>query len=109
MNKISRLSKHKTIRKHLGRLDVPRLAVFRSSAHIYAQIIDDTLGKTLAHATDLKFKGTKTEKAFQVGQSVAKTAKLKKVTEVVFDRGGFKYHGRVAELARGAREGGLKF
>lgn len=83
--------------------------MFRSSAHIYAQIIDDQIGKTLAHAIDLKLKGTKSEKAFQVGQNVAKMAVSQKVTEVVFDRGGFKFHGRVAELARGAREGGLKF
>lgn len=83
--------------------------MFRSSAHIYAQVIEDREGKTLAHATDLKLKGTKREKAFQVGQNVAKLAASKKVTAVVFDRGGFRFHGRVSELARGAREGGLKF
>lgn len=109
MNKYSRMSKHKTVRKHLGRLDHPRLAVFRSSAHIYAQVIDDQAGKTLAHATDLKLKGTKSEKALQVGQNVAKIALSKKVTTVTFDRGGFKFHGRVALVAKGAREGGLKF
>lgn len=109
MNKYSRISKHKTVRKHLGQLDRPRLAVFRSSAHIYAQIIDDQAGKTLAHATDLKLKGTKSEKALQVGQSLAKIAIGKKIAAVTFDRGGFKFHGRIAQVAKGAREGGLKF
>lgn len=110
MKKISRIKRHITIRKRVkGTTDAPRLAVFRSSAHIYAQIIDDTTGKTLVSETDLKLKGTKKQKAFEVGKSIAVKALKSKIEKVVFDRGGFIYHGRVAELSRGAREGGLKF
>lgn len=89
----------------------PRLCVFRSNAHITAQIIDDTTGVTLVAAGDLKgkSKGTKTEHAKQVWAEIAKLAKAKKIEEVVFDRAGFAYHGRVKALADGAREGGLKF
>lgn len=88
----------------------PRLSVFKSSRHIYGQIIDDAAGKTLCFASDIKItKSTKQEKAYNVGMELAKKALKKKITEVVFDRGGFVYHGRVAQLAKGAREGGLKF
>lgn len=90
----------------------PRLSVFRSGKHIYAQIIDDQKGETLVAGSDLKIaKGsyTKKEKAYEVGQLLAKQAFKKGITEVVFDRGKFLYHGRMAELAKGAREGGLKF
>lgn len=86
-----------------------RLSVFRSSQHIYAQIIDDVKQQTLVFASDAKLKGTKKEKAYQVGLALAKKAAAKKIKEVVFDRGKFLYHGRVAEVAKGAREGGLKF
>lgn len=86
-----------------------RLSVFRSSQHIYAQIIDDVKQQTLVFASDQKLKGMKKEKAYQVGLALAKKAAAKKIKEVVFDRGKFLYHGRVAEVARGAREGGLKF
>lgn len=86
-----------------------RLSVFRSSQHMYAQIIDDVKQQTLVFASDQKLKGTKKEKAYQIGLSLAKKAAAKKIKEVVFDRGKFLYHGRVAEVARGAREGGLKF
>lgn len=90
-----------------------RLSVFRSNKYIYAQIIDDQAGKTLAAVShrDLKegFKGTKTEKAKEIGKILAKKAIEKKVSEVFFDRGKCKYHGRVRALAEGAREGGLKF
>ena len=87
-----------------------RLSVFRSGQHIYAQIIDDGSGKTMAAVSDLKVsQGVKVEKAYNVGVSLAKIALKKKITKVVFDRGRFLYHGRVKELARGAREGGLKF
>lgn len=110
MKKISRIKRHITIRKRVkGTAEAPRLAVFRSSAHIYAQIIDDTTGKTLVAETDLKLKGTKKQKAFEVGKNIAAKALKSKIEKVVFDRGGFIYHGRVAELSRGAREGGLKF
>lgn len=92
-----------------GTSDRPRLSVFRSSQHIVAQIIDDTKSKTVVFGSDLKEKGTKLEKAYNVGRDVASKALKKKITQVVFDRGGFLYQGRVAEVARGAREGGLKF
>lgn len=110
MYKLTRLRKHKTIRKRIeGTKEMPRLSVFRSSQHIYAQIIDDSTGNTLVSATGLNLKGSKKEKAFEVGKTIAEKAKKVKIEKVVFDRGGFLYHGRIAELARGAREGGLKF
>ena len=88
----------------------PRLSVFRSNQHIYAQLIDDQLGKTLAAASDLTIKkGSKSEKATEVGKEVAKIAKSKKLESVVFDRNGYKYHGRIKAIADGAREGGLIF
>ncbi len=87
-----------------------RLSVFKSGQHIYAQIINDLEGKTYAAATDLKIKnGTNLKKAYQVGLSLAQVALKKKIKEIVFDRGRFLYHGRVAAVAKGAREGGLKF
>lgn len=87
-----------------------RLSVFRSGKHIYAQIIDDEKGQTLIFASDLKIKeGKKNEKAYQVGLNLAKLAVKKKIKDVIFQRGKFLYHGRVAELSRGAREGGLNF
>ncbi len=103
--------RHKRVRaKVSGRSHRPRLAVFRSDKHIYAQIIDDATGKTLAAASDLDIKsGQKAEKAGEVGKRLAKIAKAAGISAVVFDRGGFKYHGRVKSLAEGAREGGLKF
>lgn len=108
---ISRARRHKSIRKHLqGTSDKPRLAVFRSTQHIYAQIIDDSKHVTLVSESDLKLeKGLKKDRAFTVGKQLAAKAKAKKIESVVFDRGGFLYHGRIAEVARGAREGGLKF
>lgn len=111
MYKLLRKQKHKKIRKKVsGTVERPRLAVFKSSQHIYAQIIDDGKGVTLAAASDLGIKtGTKKEKAELVGQEVAKMASAKKVKQVVFDRGGFKYHGRIVALATGARKGGLEF
>lgn len=110
MYKVLRIEKHKRIRKHLmGTTKLPRLAVFRSTQHIYAQIIDDSRDKTLVSASDIKMKGSKKEKAYNVGKNLASKALKIKITAVVFDRGGFLYHGRVAELAKGAREGGLKF
>ncbi len=110
MKRQSRIGRHTSLRKYLtGTTERPRLAVFRSSAHIYAQIIDDTVGKTLLSESDLKLKGTKTERAREVGKKLAEQAVKKGLSAVVFDRGGFLYHGRVAALAEGAREGGLKF
>ena len=87
----------------------PRLSVFRSSAHIWAQIIDDTSGKTIVAINDHSFKGNKTEKSKQVGTTLATSALLAKCTKVVFDRGSYRYHGRVKALADAAREAGLQF
>ena len=100
-----------------GTAQRPRLNVFRSSAHIYAQLIDDTLGHTLAAASDLEQEvkdragdgATKTARAKAVGELVAERGKAAGVSRVVFDRGGFLYHGRIRAVAEGAREGGLTF
>ncbi len=116
MLKNLRIRKHTKIRKKImGTEDCPRLSVFRSSQHIYAQIIDDSQSKTLVSVSDLKetgtggASGTKKEKALKVGKNLAEKALKHKIKRVVFDRGGFLYQGRVAELAKGAREGGLNF
>lgn len=110
MNKLSRQRRHKTLRKKVTGVDIrPRLAVFRSTQHIYAQIIDDTKNKTLVSASDIKLKGTKKEKAASVGEEIAEKAKKLKISKIVFDRGGYKYHGRISSLAEGARKGGLEF
>ena len=96
-----------------GTAQRPRLVVFRSNSEIYAQVIDDTKGVTLVAASsrdkDLKASGTKTEKAKQVGEAIAKKALAAGIETISFDRGGYLYHGRVKSLAEGAREGGLKF
>ena len=96
--------------KITGTAEKPRLTVFRSNAQIYVQIIDDVQGKTLVSASSLEIKDkvTKKEVAAKVGESVAKLALEAGIAEVVFDRNGFLYHGRVKELAEGARKGGLK-
>ena len=113
----ARVRRHARVRKNLaGTADRPRLAVFRSLSEIYAQIIDDQQGHTLVSASsvdkdlrgDLKGKN-KSEQAKLVGEAVAKRAKSKGIEAVVFDRGGFRYTGRVKSLADGAREGGLQF
>jgi large subunit ribosomal protein L18 len=95
----------------IGTTERPRLAVFVSNAHVTAQVIDDSLGKTLAYATTVgqKVDGNLTEKAAWVGDEIAKVAKKAKVSKVVFDRGGRKYHGRVKALADAARSAGLEF
>ena len=89
----------------------PRLSVFRSNKHLYAQLIDDDKAVTLEATSDKGFKGkyTKTDIAGMVGETLAKRAKTKKISKVVFDRGSYRYHGRVKALAEGARKGGLKF
>jgi large subunit ribosomal protein L18 len=98
------------IRKKVsGTSDRPRLAIFRSNKEIYAQIIDDINSSTLASASSKDAKGTKTEQAAEVGKLIAETAKKAGVKAVVFDRGGFLYHGRVKALADSARDEGLKF
>jgi large subunit ribosomal protein L18 len=113
----ARKRRHLRVRRNVfGTPEKPRLNVFRSLNEIYAQVIDDTKGHTLASASTIdselkkKFKGmTKKEKAKLVGQTIADRAKDKGIKSVVFDRGGFKYIGRVASLADGARENGLQF
>ncbi len=112
-----RLRRKKRIRKRVfGTSERPRLTVFRSAKHIYAQIVDDSIGHTIVAASTLskdvrdKVKGLKkVEAAKVVGKALAEKALEKGVKKVVFDRNGFKYHGRVAALAEGAREGGLEF
>lgn len=109
-----RLKRHKRVRAKIsGTPERPRLNVFRSKQNIYAQIIDDTTGSTLVSAStvekDFDGYGGNKEAARKVGKTVAERAKAKGIDAVVFDRGGYVYHGRVAELAEGAREGGLQF
>ena len=111
---VQRQKRHLRVRSKIsGTSARPRLCVYRSLAHIYAQVIDDTCGKTLvsANTTEKEFTeyGGNKEAAKKVGEMIAKRALEKGITEVVFDRGGYIFHGRVAELAAGAREAGLKF
>ena len=110
----ARLRRHTRVRgKVSGTAERPRLNVYRSLNHIYAQIIDDVKGVTLVAASsvekDFGMNGGNKEAAKKVGELIAKRAADKGITEVVFDRGGYIYHGRVQELAEGAREGGLDF
>ncbi len=110
IKKTKRIRRHAKIRTRVsGTAQKPRLAVFRSNLYIYAQIIDDKSGKTLASASSMDIKGAKSEAATKVGKALAEKALALKVSEVVFDRGGFGYKGRVKALADGAREAGLKF
>ena len=110
-----RLIRHLRLRQKLsGTAEAPRLAVFRSLKHIYAQVIDDEAGKTIAAASTLEkdargSTGATADAASSVGKVIAERAKKAGVTKVVFDRGGFLYHGRVKALAEAAREGGLEF
>ena len=120
INKVSkseiRRKKHARLRNRIsGTAEKPRLSVFRSNNHMYAQIIDDTVGNTLCSAStldkaakDLEYTDN-TEAAAFVGKTIAERALAKGISEVVFDRGGYIFHGRVAALAEGAREGGLEF
>lgn len=97
-------------RKITGTNKCPRLSVFRSGKHISAQLIDDENAETLASASDLTIKeGTKTAKAMVMGEELAKKALKLKIKKVIFDRGSYKYHGRVEAVAEGARKGGLEF
>ena len=110
----ARLNRHRRVRgKISGTAECPRLNVFRSTTNIYAQIIDDVKGVTLAAAStldkDFNGNGGNKDAARMVGELIAKRAAEKGITEVVFDRGGYIFHGRVKELAEGARKGGLKF
>ncbi len=113
----ARLRRHKRVRKNLaGTPERPRMAVYRSLTEIYVQVIDDQAGHTLVSASTIdrelrdQMKGlNKTEQARIVGKAIAERAKSRGITRVVFDRGGFRYMGRVKALAEGAREGGLEF
>ncbi|MBK9293103.1 MAG: 50S ribosomal protein L18 [Oligoflexia bacterium] len=99
-------------KKILGTSERPRLSVFKSTSHLYAQIIDDVSGKTLAACSTVeeKMSGAKNkEAAKKIGAELAKRAQAKKVSQVVFDRNGYRYHGKIKELADSAREAGLKF
>ncbi len=110
----SRLKIKRRVRgKISGTADLPRLSVYRSNKQIYAQIIDDTSGRTLASASSVKIEAAsgvaKTDQAVLVGKAIAETAKAAGIENVVFDRNGYLYHGRIKQLAESAREGGLKF
>ena len=102
-------SRYSIRKKVSGTSERPRLAVFRSNKEIYAQVIDDIAGNTLASASSADSKGNKTEQAALVGKLIADNAKKVGIDTVVFDRGGFLYHGRIKALADSAREAGLKF
>jgi len=109
---VKRKKRHQRIRNKIsGTPECPRLNVYRSNTSIYAQIIDDTKGITLvtASSSEIKAKGTMTELASKVGKLVAEKAIKAKIKDVVFDRGGYQYHGRVKALAEAAREAGLNF
>lgn len=103
--------RHKKIRaKAVGTSLIPRLSVYRSNKYIYAQLIDDTLQSTIVSMSSAKVKGkTFVERSRETGKEIAKAAEAKNINRVVFDRGGFRYAGRIRALAEGAREGGLKF
>ena len=113
----SRMRRHQRVRKTVfGTMQRPRLVVFRSNLHIYAQIVDDSAGKTLVSASSLEEeckknvqRGNNRKAAEAVGQLIGKRAMAKDIKTVVFDRGGYLFHGRVKALAEGAREGGLSF
>jgi large subunit ribosomal protein L18 len=112
-----RIRRHRRVRKRVtGNPERPRLSVFRSNVHIYAQVIDDTVGRTLVAASTVETSVSQTitdqpkiEQAKAVGRAIAERAKAAGIEKVVFDRGGYKYHGRVQALAEAAREAGLNF
>ena len=105
-----RLRRHLRVRRQLsGTTERPRLVVFRSLKHIYAQLVDDTTSRTLATVSDHKLTGKKSAKSTEVGKLIAQKAKDAGFSRVVFDRAGYRYHGRVKAVADGAREGGLEF
>lgn len=102
--------RHRRVRaKVAGTAERPRLVVFRSEKHIYAQLVDDVAQRTLLSVTDNGLTGKKSEKSAAVGKRVAEKAKAAGISKVVFDRAGYRYHGRVKAVADGAREGGLEF
>ncbi len=112
--KEKRIKRHKRVRGRIsGTIQMPRLCVFRSNKHIYAQLIDDENSKTILSANDIELKGKAKEKqsvlASKVGELIAEKAEKKKIKKVLFDRGGYKYHGTIKALAEGARKKGLEF
>jgi large subunit ribosomal protein L18 len=110
--KEQRKTRHRRIRSKVkGTAKRPRLSVFRSQKHLYAKLVDDTTGKVVASISDLKLKrkSSRIESAASMGKLLALSAKEKGILKVVFDRGGYKYHGSIKALAEGAREGGLVF
>lgn len=111
--KLQRIRRHMRVKKNLKTEGVVKMVIFRSNKYIYGQLVDNMAQKTLVSASDagskLTQKLTKSQKAREVGLNLAKKALNKKIGKVVFDRAGYKYHGRIKALAEGAREGGLKF
>ena len=113
--RIARTRRHYRLRKNIsGTAEIPRLAVHRTSRHMHAQLIDDVAGHTLAAASTIEpevraLDGEKKDRGARVGELIAERAKAAGIENVVFDRGGYQYHGRIAALAEAAREGGLKF
>lgn len=107
--KQGRIRRHARVRSQMtGTNERPRICVYRSNAHIYVQVVDDTTAKTIFGLSDKNLKGTKTEKAMTVGKTVAENIMKLGVKTALFDRGGYKYHGRVLNVAAGLREAGLK-
>jgi large subunit ribosomal protein L18 len=105
-----RTRRHIRVRaKVKGTLERPRLVVFRSDKHIYAQLVNDTAQRTIVTVSDQGMAGKKSEKSVEVGKKIAEKAKAAGISKVVFDRAGYQYHGRVKAVADGAREGGLEF
>ncbi|HMB65305.1 MAG TPA: 50S ribosomal protein L18 [Patescibacteria group bacterium] len=109
---LKRKRRQKRVRAKIsGTAELPRLNVYRSNIGVFVQLIDDVNGRTLVSASnkEVKAKGTKTEQSFEVGKLIAQKAQKAKIEKVVFDKGGFKYHGRIKAVAEGAREAGLQF
>ncbi|MBI2068948.1 MAG: 50S ribosomal protein L18 [Candidatus Yanofskybacteria bacterium] len=107
----NRIRRHAKVRAKIsGSAKRPRISVFKSNQYIYAQVVDDESGKTLLSVSDMEVKmGKKSEKALKIGETLAARMKEKNLLEAVFDRGGFKFHGRVKSVADGLRKGGIKF
>lgn len=108
----ARINRHRRVRSKIyGTAEVPRLSVFRSNTGLFLQLIDDSVGKTLVSVNDVEVKNgkTKIERAKEAGKMIAKKAQEKKIVKIVFDRGGYQYHGRTQAVADGARENGLEF
>ena len=108
--KLNRIRRHKKVRAKIsGTSSKPRIAVFKSNQYIYVQVVDDENGKTLLSVSDMEVKtGKKSDKALKIGETLAARMKEKGLLEAVFDRGGFKFHGRVKSVADGLRSGGIK-